>query len=159
MVINERDQPQAISHGFECRDIAMLVGTEGAPGLAMGQEPVEELVGRPEMEQRDRPWVAMDAARLHDAVVGVSTSFDFLKACQRLCIHKLKKRVKPCKSRGRAAYGLCIHTAKGRKRPNSSRVKDCAPSPSCVRTLLPESRASRVHDARHTFATLMLELG
>src|SRR5919198_5845424 len=143
MVINERDQPEAIGHGFECRDIAMLVGAQGAPGLAMGQEPVEELVGRPEMEQRDRPWFAMDAARLHDAVVGVSTSFDFLKACHGLCIHKLNKRIKPFKIIGRAYNGLCIHIAMGRKRPKSSRVKDCAPSPSCVRTLLPESRASR----------------
>src|ERR671930_1245898 len=142
MGISERDQPQAISHGFECRDIAMLVGAQGAPGLAMGQEPVEELGGRPEMEQRDRPWFAIDAARLHDAVVGVSTSFDFLNACHRLCIHELKKRVKPFKIIGRATYGLCIHIATDRKRPKSSRVKGFAPSLLCVSTLLPERRAS-----------------
>jgi len=55
MVIDERDEPEAIGHGFECRDSAMLVGAECAPGLGIGQELVEELVGCPEMEQRDRP--------------------------------------------------------------------------------------------------------
>jgi hypothetical protein len=74
MVIDERDKSEAIGHGFECRDIAMLVGAEGTPGLDISQEPVEELVGCPEMKQRDRPRFAMDAARLHNAVVtsGVS---------------------------------------------------------------------------------------
>ena len=95
MVIDERDKPEAISHGFEDRDIAMLVGAEGAPRLGLGQEPVEELVGCPEMEQRDRPRFAIDAARLHDAVVGVSTSFDFLNACHRLYRQEAKQRVKP----------------------------------------------------------------
>ena len=87
MVIDQRDQPEAIRHGFEGRDIAMLVRAEGALGLRIGQEPVEELVGCAEMEQRDRPRFTMDAARLHDAVVCVSTSFDFLNACHRLYIH------------------------------------------------------------------------
>jgi hypothetical protein len=86
-VIDQRDQPEAISHGFEGRDIAMLVGAEGALGLRMGQEPVEELVGCAEMEQRDRPRFPMDAARLHDAVVSVSPSFDFLNAYHRLYIY------------------------------------------------------------------------
>ena len=60
MVIDERDQAEAIGHGFQGRDSAMLVGAEGAPGLDVGQEPVEELVGCPEMEQRDRPRFAID---------------------------------------------------------------------------------------------------
>ena len=62
MVIDERDQSEAIGHGFQGRDIAMLVGAEGAPRLGLGQEPVEELVGCPKMEQRDRPRFAIDAA-------------------------------------------------------------------------------------------------
>src|SRR5215470_2605755 len=143
MVIDERDKPQAIGHGFECRDIAMLVGAEGAPRLGLSQEPVEELVRCPEMEQRDRPRFTIDTARLHDAVVGVSTSFDFLHACHRLYIHEVKGGVKPLKTRRRSSDELCIHIIKGRKRPKSSRVKDFAPSPACVRTLLPESRARK----------------
>jgi hypothetical protein len=67
----------------------MLVRAEGALGLRIGQEPVEELVGCAELEQRDRPRFAMDAARLHDAVVRVSTSFDFLNAGHRLYLHEV----------------------------------------------------------------------
>ena len=62
MVIDERDQAEAIGHGLQGCDIAMLVGAEGAPRLGLGQEPVEELVGCPEREPRDRPRVALDAA-------------------------------------------------------------------------------------------------
>jgi hypothetical protein len=98
MVIDERDQSEAIGHGFEGRDIAMLVGAESAPRLGLGQEPIEELVGCPEMEQRDRPRFAIDAARLYDAVVGMSTSFDFLNACHGLYIHDVKRGVKPWKT-------------------------------------------------------------
>ena len=87
MVIDQRDQPEAISHGFKGRDIAMLVGAEGALGLRIGQEPVEEFVGCAEMVQRARPRCTIDAARLHDAVGSVSTSFDFLNACHRLYRH------------------------------------------------------------------------
>ena len=141
MVIDERDQSEAIGHGFQGRDIAMLVGAEGAPGLAMGQKPVEELVGRPEMEQRDRPRFALDAARLHNAVVGVSTSFDFLNACHRLYIHETIGGVKPLKIRRISAEILCIHPSKRKKSPKASRVKDFTPPSSCGRSLLPESRA------------------
>jgi hypothetical protein len=62
MVIDERDQPETIGHGFEGRNLAMLGGAEGAPRLGLGQEPIEELVRCPEMEQRDRPRFAIDAA-------------------------------------------------------------------------------------------------
>src|ERR671939_69691 len=141
MVIDERDKPEAISHGFEDRDIAMLVGAEGAPWLGLGQEPVEELVGCPEMEQRDRPRFAIDAARLHDAVAGVSTSFDFLNACHRLYIQGINQRVKPCKITKRASDRLCIHLFKRQQRPKSGEIKDFAQSPSWVGSLLPESRA------------------
>ena len=142
MVIDERDKPQAIGHGFECRDIAMLVGAEGAPRLGLSQEPVEELVRCPEMEQRDRPRFTIDAARLHDAVVSVSTRFDFLNACHRLYIHEVTGGVKPWKILERAYEVLCIHLSKKKKSPKSSRVKDFTPPSSCGRSLLPESRAS-----------------
>jgi hypothetical protein len=118
-VIDQRDQPEAIRHGFEGRDIAMLVGAEGALGLRMGQEPVEELGGCAEMEQRDRPRFTIDAARLHDAVVSVSTRFDFLNACHRLDRHGVEKRVKPLKMRKRAFDRLCIPFLAGQKSPKS----------------------------------------
>src|SRR5215217_7852807 len=119
MVIDERDQPEAIRHGFEGRDIAMLVGAEGALGLRMGQEPVEELGGCAEMEQRDRPRFTIDAARLHDAVVSVATRFDFLNACHRLYRHGVEKSVKPLKMRKRAFDRLCIQFLAGQKSPKS----------------------------------------
>jgi len=146
MVIDERDAPEAIRHGFQRGHIAMLVGAEWAPRLGLGQEPVEELVRCAEMKQRDRPRFAIDAARLHAAGVGVSTRFDFLNACQRLSIQGVRKRVKPWKIRKRASEGLCIHLLKGQKKPKSGRIKDFAPSPSWLRSLLPESRASREYE-------------
>src|SRR5215470_8018889 len=141
MVIDQRDQPEAIRHGFEGRDIAMLVGAEGALGLRMGQEPVEELVGCAEMEQRERPRFTIDAARLHDTVVSVSTSFDFLNACHKLYRHEVYKRVKPLKMRKRASDRLYRQFLAGQKNPQSRRVKGFAPSSCWVRSLWPESRA------------------
>src|SRR5262249_18209163 len=87
------------------------------------------------------PRFAIDAARLHDAVVGVSTSFDFLNTCHRLYIHEAKGRVKPLKIGESAPAGLCIHFSKEEERSKANRVKDFAPSSSCVGHLLPESRA------------------
>src|SRR5262245_22605536 len=142
MLSDERDEPEAIGHGFQGRDIALLVGAEGAPRLGLGQEPVEELSRCTEMEQRDRPRFAMDAARLHDAVVGVSTSFDLLHACHRLYRHEAKEGVKSLKNTKRASEGLCIHPSRGKKRAKSSRIKDFTLPSSCIRGLLPESRAS-----------------
>jgi hypothetical protein len=94
----ERHQSEAIGHGFQGRDIAMLVGAAGAPRWGLGQEPVEELVRWPEREQWDRPRVAIDTARLHDAVVGMAPSFDFLPACHRLALHEAQGGVKCLKT-------------------------------------------------------------
>jgi hypothetical protein len=95
MVIDERYEPEPIGHGFQRGHITMLVGAECEPGLGIGQEPVEKLGRCAEREQRDRPRFAIDAARLHDAVVSVSPSFDFLNACHRLYRHEPSKGVKP----------------------------------------------------------------
>jgi hypothetical protein len=142
MVIDERHEPEPIGHGFQRGHITMLVGVECELGLGIGQEPVEELVRGAEMEQRDRPRFAIDAARLHDAVVSVSPSFDFLNACHRLYIHETNKGVKPWKIMEAPPLRLCIHLSKGEKRSKSNRVKGFATSSRCVGRLLPESRAS-----------------
>src|SRR5262249_31972173 len=141
MLIDERDEPRAIGPGFPGPHLPPPARAQGAPRLGLGQEPVEELIRCTEMEQRDRPRFAMDAARLHDAVVGVSTSFDLLHACHRLYRHEAKEGVKSLKNTKRASEGLCIHPSRGKKRAKSSRIKDFTLPSSCIRGLLPESRA------------------
>jgi hypothetical protein len=141
MVIDERYEPEPIGHGFQRGHITMLVGAECEPGLGIGQEPVEKLGRCAEREQRDRPRFAIDAARLHDAVVSVSPSFDFLNACHRLYRHEPSKGVKPWKIMEGSPLGLGIHLSKGEKRSKSNRGKGFATSSRCGGRLLPESRA------------------
>ena len=137
----ERHEPEPIGHGFQRGHIAMLGGAACALGLGMGQEPVEELVRCAEMEQRERPRCAMDAARLHDAGGGGSTRFDFLHAGHRWYRHETNNGVKPWKTMETTPSRLCIHFSKGEKRSQSNRVKGFATSSFCVGRLLPESRA------------------
>src|SRR5262249_60872027 len=101
----------------------------------------DELSRSIEMDQRDRVRFAMDASRLHDAVVGVSNSFDLMHACHRLYRHEAKEGGKSLKNTKRASEGLCIHPSRGKKRAKSSRIKDFTLPSSCIRGLLPESRA------------------
>jgi hypothetical protein len=141
MVIDERHQPKPIRHGFQRCDIAMLVGAERELGWGLGEEPVEELIRGAKMEPRDRPRFAIDAARFHDAVVGMAPGFDFLNACHTLCIQEAKKGVKPLDSIRRAPFGLCIPFSEEGEKPKAQRIKDFATSSACVGRLLPESRA------------------
>jgi hypothetical protein len=109
MGIDERHQPKPIGHRLQGSDVSMLVGAERELRRRIGQEPIEELVRRAEMEQGDRPRFAIDAAGLHNAVVSVSPSFDFLDACHGLCIQQAKNRVKPFKILDASGSVLCIH--------------------------------------------------
>jgi hypothetical protein len=76
MVLDECYEPESIGHGLLGRDLARLVGAERAPRLGLGQEPLEELVSRPEMDEWDRPRFTIDVAGLDKAVVGMSPDFD-----------------------------------------------------------------------------------
>jgi hypothetical protein len=64
MAIDERHQPKPIRHRLQGRHIPMLVGAERELGLGVPQEPIEELIRCAQMEQRDRPRLAVDAAGL-----------------------------------------------------------------------------------------------
>ena len=87
MVIDECHEPESTGQGFQGSDLAMLVGAEREPRRGRGQEPIEELVSRPEMDEWARPQFTIDAAGLDNAVVGLSPDVDTLEACHALCRH------------------------------------------------------------------------
>ena len=89
MAIDQGHQPEPIGHGLQGGHIPMWVGPEGEGGLGVRQQPLEELLGRAQRQDGNRPRFPVDPAGLHDPVVGVATDFDALEAGHRLCIDRL----------------------------------------------------------------------
>ena len=94
MAIDESHEPeQLIGHGFQGGHIPMLIGTEAERWLGIGQQPMEELVGDNRMQDGNRSRFPVDAAGLHDTVIGMATDFHSLQAGHALCIYSGDHRV------------------------------------------------------------------